>query len=170
MACCRLPGRGAIGHYIGDFERVRRHAERALEIADPEAPVRHGAGIGHGTLATTLLGFASLAAGDSARANALFGESLAFLQAMLADGAHTPRWPYEIALSHAARGDTERAIMQLESAYDLGFRWTWMLQFEPMLATLRGDPRFQRLMERVRADVETNAQAVGGEAERSPLR
>jgi len=116
--------------------------------------VRHGSGIGHGTLATTLLGFACLAAGDSARANALFDESLAFLEAMVSQGADTPRWPYEIALILAARGDPERGITQLESAYDLGFRWMWMLQLEPMLDPLRGDPRFLRLTERVRDDVD----------------
>jgi len=143
----------AIGHYLRDFEWVRRHAGRAIMLADAGAPVRHGVGAGYGTLATTLLGFAYLQAGDSARADALFEESLSFLNDMVSRGADTPRWPYEIGLINMARGDTTSAIVDLESAYERGFRWTWMLELEPMLDPLRSHPRFQQLVERVRVDV-----------------
>ena len=150
----------AIGHYLRDFERVRRHAERAISLADAGAPVRHGVGAGYGTLATTLLGFTYLRAGDSARANALFEESLSFLKDLVSRGADTPRWPYEIGLIKMARGDTTAAIAELESAYERGFRWTWMLEMEPMLDPLRMHPRFQRLVERVRVDVSAMRQTV----------
>jgi DNA-binding SARP family transcriptional activator/TolB-like protein/Tfp pilus assembly protein PilF len=150
----------AIGHYLRDFERVRRHAGRAISLADAGAPVRHGVGAGYGTLATTLLGFAYWQVGDSARANVLFEESLSFLNDMVSRGADTPRWPYEIGLIKMARGDTTGAIAELESAYERGFRWTWMLELEPMLDPLRMHPRFQRLVERVRVDVSAMRRTV----------
>lgn len=139
-----------VGHYLRDFERVRRDAGRAVEVAEPGAPVREA----NTLLATTMLGFAQLQAGDTARSESLFDQSLAFLEGMVARGTDTPRWPYEIALIHAARGDTEGALNWLHTAYDRGFRWAWMLEREPMLNPLRQDPRFRGLVARVQAAVE----------------
>lgn len=148
-----LASAAAIAHYLRDSERTRMYAQRALDSADPGAPIRHGAGAGLGTLTTTLLGFAYLQTGDSAWADRLFEESLSFLDDMVSQGADTPRWPYETGLIRMARGDTTGAIAALDSAYERGFRWTWMLDLEPMLDPLRSHPHFQQLVERMSADV-----------------
>ena len=66
----------------------------------------------------------------------------------------------KIGLIKMARGDTTGAIAELESAYERGFRWTWMLELEPMLDPLRTHPRFQRLVERVRVDVSAMRRTV----------
>jgi TolB-like protein len=56
---------------------------------------------------------------------------------------------YQIALIHAARGDTNGAFQWLERAYrqrDAGMLW---IKFEPLLTSLRPDPRFQSLLVRM---------------------
>ncbi len=153
-----LSAAAMVFHYLGDFEAAREHAGRAVAIAG-DVPAREV----HSLLATTLLGFAELRSGDAARAGRLFDRSLQFLESMVASGTDTPRWPYEIALIRAARGDLEGAMGGLETAYDRGFRWAWMLEFEPMLDPLRDDLRFRSLLARVRADVEAMARELDRE-------
>jgi DNA-binding SARP family transcriptional activator/TolB-like protein/Tfp pilus assembly protein PilF len=138
-----------VGHFLRDPKRVRRAAGRAREVA-PYGPVRAV----ETTLVSTMLGFAYLETGDSVRADELFRESLAFLEPMIAAGATSPRWPYEIAVIRAVRGDREGAVAWLERAYGRGFRWAWMLERDPMLDSVRRDARVRALIARVRADVD----------------
>jgi TolB-like protein/tetratricopeptide (TPR) repeat protein len=56
---------------------------------------------------------------------------------------------YQIALIHAARKDADGAFQWLERAYgqrDAGMLW---MKFDPLLKTLRPDPRFQALLVRM---------------------
>ena len=154
-----LAGSAMVAHYLRDFERSAEYSAQAMALAEPGAPVREV----HTLLATTVLGYAHLRAGDPA-ADSLFGQSLIFLNQMIARGADSPRWPYEIALIHAARGDSEGALSWLATAYDRGFRWAWMLDREPMLDAVRHDVRFQGLAAQARAEVErAGREAVSGE-------
>ncbi len=149
-----------VGHFFRDFELVSRYAHRAIEIADPGAPVRDI----NGLLVSTMLGFARLQASDTAGAASLFDQSLAFLEGMVGRGAETPRWPHEIALIRAASGDVEGALSWLQTAYDRGFRWAWMLELDPMLDPLREDPRFLGLVVRMRAEVQAMRHQVARQA------
>jgi DNA-binding SARP family transcriptional activator/tetratricopeptide (TPR) repeat protein len=143
-----LSAAASVSHYLRDVDGVRRLAGRAIEITDGD-PARTP----NTTLATTMLGFAELTAGDTVRAEALFDQSVEFLQERLASGTDTPRWPYELALIDAARGEKMSALDGLEQAYALGFRWVWMLEAEPMLDSVRDERRFQALVGRTRADL-----------------
>jgi DNA-binding SARP family transcriptional activator/TolB-like protein/Tfp pilus assembly protein PilF len=150
-----LAGSAMVAHYLRDFERSAEYAARAMGLAEPGTPVREV----HTLLATTVLGYAHLRAGDPA-ADSLFDQSLVFLNQMIARGADSPRWPYEIALIHAARGESEEALSWLATAYERGFRWAWMLDREPMLDPVRHDVRFQGLAAQARAEVERAARDV----------
>jgi len=150
-----LTAAASVSHYLRDVEGVRRLAGRAVEIA-AGAPARAP----NTTLATTMLGFAELVAGDTARADSLFEKSVAFLEARRTSGADSPRWTYELAMIDAARGDTAAALDELDQAYALGFRWVWMLEADPMLDGVRGRPRFEALVARTRADVEAMRRRV----------
>jgi len=150
-----LAAAATVSHFLRDVEGVRRLAGRAVELA-PGAPARAP----NTTLATTMLGFAELVTGDTARADALFAKSTAFLDARLASGADSPRWTYELASIDAARGHSAAALDELERAYALGFRWLWMLEADPMLGGIRGQPRFEALVARTRADVEAMRRRV----------
>lgn len=148
-------GAAAVSHYLRDAADARRFAGRAVEIA-AGAPVRTP----NTVLATTLLGFAERVDGDTAGSEAHFDQSARFLRARLASGADSPRWPYELALIDAVRGDTAAALEELDQAYALGFRWVWMLEAEPMLDGVRHAPRFEELVARTRADVASMRQRL----------
>jgi predicted nucleic acid-binding protein len=58
--------------------------------------------------------------------------------------------PVAMVMLYAALGDTEAAFAWLDRAYDERRGWLAYLNVEPMLDGLRGDPRFRRLLERMR--------------------
>jgi tetratricopeptide (TPR) repeat protein len=55
------------------------------------------------------------------------------------------------AICHAVRGETEEAFEALERAYAMGMDDRYRLREEPLLASLRGDARFDDLVRRVMA-------------------
>jgi tetratricopeptide (TPR) repeat protein len=55
-----------------------------------------------------------------------------------------------LVMVHSALGDADRAFDWLDCAYEERRGWLVYLNVEPMLDTLRGDPRFRRLVERMR--------------------
>jgi adenylate cyclase len=57
---------------------------------------------------------------------------------------------------HAARGNREDALVELESALDQGFRDFTALDTNPHLESLRSEPRFQQLVRRYRASAFRN--------------
>jgi serine/threonine-protein kinase len=150
-----LSAAAAVSHYLRDVAGVRRSAGLVVELA-ARVPVRTPNSI----LVTTMLGYAELSQGDTVRAEDLFGQSVSFLEARIASGTDSPRWPYELALIEAARGNKASALDGLEQAYALGFRWLRMLEAEPMLDDVRDDPRFADLVARTRADVEAMRQRL----------
>jgi tetratricopeptide (TPR) repeat protein/tRNA A-37 threonylcarbamoyl transferase component Bud32 len=94
------------------------------------------------------LGSAYGLSGDRARAQA----SLDRLSELSERGVNVSR--YEFSVVYAGMGDTDRAISELESAVE---EFTWqvvLVKVDPMLAPLRADPRFTRLVRRVGLPVE----------------
>jgi len=58
--------------------------------------------------------------------------------------------PVALVMVHSALGDADRAFEWLDCAYEERRGWLVYLNVEPMLDGLRGDPRFRRLVERMR--------------------
>jgi len=59
-------------------------------------------------------------------------------------------YPVHMAIVYAELGDKERAIEQLERAYDEGDFFLAFIKVEPMLDDLRSDPRFGELLVRMK--------------------
>jgi len=57
--------------------------------------------------------------------------------------------PWELALVHAALGDKNQALAFLEKAADEHAGWIVLLGIDPGLDSLRSEPRFMRLQERI---------------------
>lgn len=57
--------------------------------------------------------------------------------------------PIRIAVVHIALGDTDRAFEWLQKAVEAGDWQMAMLKVEPAFDSLRSDPRFAALLERV---------------------
>ena len=58
--------------------------------------------------------------------------------------------PVALVMVYGALGDADRAFEWLDCAYEERRGWLAYLNVEPMLDGLRGDPRFRRLVERMR--------------------
>jgi tetratricopeptide (TPR) repeat protein len=57
--------------------------------------------------------------------------------------------PFHIATIYAGLGDKDRALAWLEKAYEQHDFWLRLLKVEPSLDSLRPDPRFQDLLNRM---------------------
>ena len=54
---------------------------------------------------------------------------------------------------HALRGDSQAALESLQSAYERGFRGIWMLKIDLRLESLRDEPRFVAIEEKINRDI-----------------
>jgi tetratricopeptide (TPR) repeat protein len=157
---------GWVLYYAGEFERADEQCRLTLEL-DPEYAVAllwrawaleemdrlpEAAALMERAVTLTnrsapfVASFARAraVAGDTAGARALLGE--------LEDRAgrsYVPR--YEIAKVELALGRRDRALDLLEQAYDERSHSVVFLGIDPQLAELHGNPRFERLIERVGA-------------------
>jgi TolB-like protein/Flp pilus assembly protein TadD len=63
---------------------------------------------------------------------------------------------------HVLRGDTESALAELEQIVQSGWRYHWRfyLEFDPVLEPLRDEPRFQALVDQIRADMSEQLEQV----------
>ncbi len=100
----------------------------------------------------TLYGWVLLKLGDAERGLELLDEVLRDAQRLREQGDERPGLLREIAAVYAARGDRARAYQWLERAIDAGWRLE-RLRPTPLFDPLRGEERFQELMERIDADV-----------------
>ena len=58
--------------------------------------------------------------------------------------------PYDLAILYTGLGDNDKAIEQLNRAYDERAGWIIALKVEPFFDSLRSDPRFEDLVRRLR--------------------
>ncbi len=75
-------------------------------------------------------------------------------------GDETPIWRTELAAIAALRGRLPAALEWLGRAYDAGSREYGLLERAPAFAALRGNPRFQALVDAMRRDVGAQRQAA----------
>ena len=113
---------------------------------DAAAALREAIAVsGSSALAAAGLGAVAAARGRAAEARAVIGE--------LTEEA-TRRYvsPVAFAIVHAALGEIDAAFGWLDRAFDERRGWLCYLKVEPLLDSLRDDPRFLRLLEQMRLD------------------
>ena len=145
---------GIVGLFSGEYQAAARHLERAYDLApDPVGWSTWG----YSTLYldyATLLGYARLKTGDRDAALRLFEETERHYTERIARGDTSFRARVGIAAVHALRGDREAAYRWLQQAIDAGFYPYAELERHPCFESLRGEERFRRMMDGVRARVE----------------
>ena len=92
--------------------------------------------------------------GDVSRATLLLDEAERIAREKIQKGDQNPSLCIELAAASMLRGDQSRALEWLGQAYDAGFRDYGTLERDPILAPLRGDAKFQNILNRMRKDVE----------------
>jgi serine/threonine-protein kinase len=156
---------GWLHYYARENEASLEHLRRALEM-NPTAEENH-----------RLLGLTYLQMGKYDEAAAAFreavgssdnpalatadlgmvaalkgraGEARAVLEGLKAESRERYVSPVAFVTLHAALGETDAAFEWLDRAYGDRRGWLAYLRVEPRLDGLRGDPRFARLLERMR--------------------
>lgn len=147
--------------WAGAWAEARDHYERLYALA-PDARL---AGVWFS--ARTGLATALHRLGDRARAAPLLGRALADAHARLDRGEEFPAIYAEVAAIHAVRGDTQLALDWIERTYEAGWRFPF-LETMAYFEALRGEPRFRRVMERIRTDVAVMRQRVDNDPARLP--
>jgi TolB-like protein/Flp pilus assembly protein TadD len=132
----------------GDAVSARRHLDQRRRLA--------------GGQQTRSYALAERMWGDRALGERLLREiEEGFLQ-RIAEGHEGWGLHESLAAIAALRGETDRALAHLEAAVDRGLADAWHLRTAPALASLRSEPRFQRLVERL----ESRAAAMRQQVER----
>ena len=54
---------------------------------------------------------------------------------------------------YALRGKSEAALDSLQMAYERGFRWAWMLEFDSRLESLHTEPQFAEIKQQIERDI-----------------
>ncbi len=89
-----------------------------------------------------LLGHIYAATGKQGEAQKIIGELTEQSKQMYVD-------PYFLAQIHTALGDRDKAFQELEKAYEERSSWLVWLKVEPKFDSLRSDPRFTNLLQRI---------------------
>jgi adenylate cyclase len=68
-----------------------------------------------------------------------------------AKAKYAEKMPYQIALVHAYRGETDEAFKWLDRSYDVrDTGLAWFLRNDPFLASIKSDPRYAALLRRMK--------------------
>lgn len=124
----------AVAHYYlgillavqGRDDEARTELARAIEIS------------GGADYARAALGFAAGRAGDLATARAIRDR-------LLKDAHRRYVSPVSLTFIAAGMGDHDAAFAHLQQAFDERKGWLLHIRYDPMLRSLHGDPRFERL-------------------------
>lgn len=108
------------------------------------------------------LALAASMRGDSARATALLESTAGALETLIEDGTapRSGQAEYKLSVINGLLGRTDEAIRWLDAAARDGFFPTWTLDQEVGFDALRGDPRFEEIVDRQRADEARQREAV----------
>jgi hypothetical protein len=153
----RAESEGQSAWYVG-FDALLALADddpvRALAVAERLEQDSPGANPWLWYHFRTIHAFATLLAGDPAEGETLLDAQAREIQAQLDLGADHSALLWEIGAIHAALGRPAQALDFAERARAAGFQSAqpFFAEFDPMMDSVRDDPRFQAMVEDSRQD------------------
>ena len=151
-------------YFARQYDRAIQQLQKSLEL-DPNYPVarwilglvyrklgRYEEAIVEGEKAVELSGGSPLMQAALAQTYGTAGmtkEALEILDRLTSRAAQENVAPYFLAGIHVGTMDNDRALEWLGKAYEENSHWLLYLHIDPSMDTLRGDPRFDKLIERV---------------------
>ena len=151
---------GVVALFAGEYQSAARHLGHASELQSYPVGWQFVVARLYSDYAT-LLGYTHLKTGDDDRAFRLFEETEQYYTERIARGDTSFQARQGIAAVHALRGDREAAYDWLQQAIDAGFYAYAELERHPCFESLRGEERFQRMMDGVKTKVEEARRRVG---------
>lgn len=149
---------GGLGHML--IMAGRPH--RAIEVLEPLLAKNRSARAYGGRSVLSLYGWALRDAGDREKADQIFDEALALLARRERNGETTYQLYRERALIHSLRGHREEALAAATMAVAAGWHLYGSAEAsDPTIDLLRGDPRFDRLLAQMKADIDPMRARVG---------
>jgi tetratricopeptide (TPR) repeat protein len=145
----------------GNLEKARQYLEEVYRVSPEGWDVVSRS-------RRTLHGWALMKLGDTERGLALLEEVVQEAHRLMDLGNEEPVLRREVAAVYAATGDRQRAYEWLESAIDAGWRLE-RVYVSPLFESLRGEERYQQLMERIDADLERMNARIEREGLSPPL-
>ncbi len=103
----------------------------------------------------TLIGYIRLKADETAEAESMLTRSERAVQTAIDGGSEWPGFAIDLAAVQAVRGNLEAAKPWLQTAIDGGFLHFRSVQTDPLLAGLRDDPDFKRMVKSLERRVST---------------
>ncbi|MCI0420014.1 MAG: tetratricopeptide repeat protein [Acidobacteria bacterium] len=155
---------GLAYYYARDYEQAIAQSRRTLELDANFPTAYHNLGLaylqsGKYLSAVAEVGKANALSSSNGQNLSLLGyvyavsgrkrEAQQFLQELQEQAKHRYVSPYWFALIHTGLEEKKQAFEWLHKAYDDRCEWLVMIKVEPMLDSLRSDPRFADLLQRV---------------------
>jgi TolB-like protein/lipoprotein NlpI/predicted Ser/Thr protein kinase len=134
-------------------ELVTGNPPRAQQLFEQVLPSFRGVRLGvrnAGAGVETYLAYLLLRAGRRGEAEALLEESLATDSRSADEGNQDWSVPYDTACVHALRGEKDEAFRWLDKAVEAGWRGWPLGTRNPLLDSMRSDPRFHRIEARLK--------------------
>ncbi len=128
--------------YARRYERALAHVEEAARLAGP------------GSIDPYVAGFAHLATGSREMAEPYFERAENQLRVELEGGSERPEVRQNLAMIHAARGETAEALAWLQKAFDAGERRALWIEINPIFDSIRDEPQYRALIARMKGEVE----------------
>ena len=138
----------------GDFEQAARYFGQLLRILpDGRHLITYRSFRTH--LATALL-----KTGERERARVLLDQAVADARRELDAGHEAPGIPLEVGIIHLLRGEKDAGYRWLERAVDAGWRDLRLMRLDPAFESVRHEPRFQRLLDRINTDLQVQRERL----------
>jgi tetratricopeptide (TPR) repeat protein len=138
---------GLIDAVRGDLLAAREQLELAI---DPD--LRAGFD-GDQLFTLTMVSFLSDQLGDAERADQRLAEAERAVRRARINGIDDAGIYYTEAILHILRDETGEAIRSLQTAYDRGWRQSWLLELDGRLDPLRNEPGFLAIRDRIAEDI-----------------